>query len=249
MRKTQGKIYIGTSGWTYSHWKGIFYPQKLFLKEKLQYYSRFFNTTEVNYSFYHLPSRKCCEDWYKETPDNFLFSLKASRFITHIKRLKGVHSAWKMFLNNALRLKEKLGPILFQFSSRFKADKENVRRLEKFLFFIRKNNKKIKIAFEFRSDTWFNKKIYMIFKKYKAGWVIADSAVYPKSEETTADFVYFRMHGPKSLFSSKYSLRELQVLAEKIKRYQKGKDVFVYFNNDACGYAVENAKTLKNLVL
>jgi len=111
----QGKLYIGTSGWVYGHWEGIFYPENLASKDKLKYFSQHFKTAEINYSFYHLPRPSTYQNWHSQTPADFIFAAKASRFITHIKRLGGVKEAWQQFIENALYLKEKLGPILFQF--------------------------------------------------------------------------------------------------------------------------------------
>jgi uncharacterized protein YecE (DUF72 family) len=256
IKNQKSKIYIGTSGWIYSHWDGIFYPEDLPSQNKLKYYSSYFKTAEINYSFYHLPRPGTYQKWYAETPADFIFSLKASRFITHIKRLSGVKEAWRQFLKNALYLKEKLGPILFQFPPSFKATSENFKRLEKFLKDVSQKdqiNKStpvylliLRFAFEFRHKSWCDEKIYQLLKKYNAAWVIADSPRYPKAEEVTADFVYIRMHGSKVLFGSKYTKKELSSLAQKIKNWLKQKlDVYCYFNNDAMGYAVENAKTLK----
>jgi uncharacterized protein YecE (DUF72 family) len=228
------KVYIGTSGWVYGHWKDVFYPRDLPSKDYLKYFSQHFKTAEVNYSFYHLPKTSTYEKWYSETPKNFIFSVKSSRFITHIKRLKGVKTAWKTFLNNASCLKEKLGPILFQFPPNFRADEENIKRLEKFLKMIK--NKSLRFAFEFRHKSWRDEKIYNLLKKYNTAWV---------GGIVTADFVYIRMHGPESLYTSKYTKKELKDLAEKIKKWKKqGLDIFVYFNNDAYGYAIKNAQEL-----
>lgn len=242
------KLYIGTSGWVYSHWEGIFYPESLSSKDKLKYFAQNFKTAEINYSFYHLPRPGTYQNWYNQTPADFVFAVKASRFITHIKRLEGVKEAWKVFLKNTLNLKEKLGPILFQFPPSFKVTNENLRRLEEFLKFICLTSKvkKLRFALEFRHKSWFNEKIYKILEKYNAGWVIADSARYPKAEVITADFVYLRMHGPGAMFASKYSDEELEMLAKKIKKWSKKRDVYCYFNNDFHGYAIENAKELLN---
>lgn len=267
------KIFIGTSGWVYPHWENIFYPEDLASKDKLKYFSQHFKTAEVNYSFYRLPKPSTYQNWYSQTPGDFLFALKASRFITHIKRLKDVKEPWKIFIKNALELKEKLGPVLFQFPPNFKSSDENIKKLEDFLKIINKplasqvtpkkdgrlfresvscnsnHNSKLRYAFEFRHKSWCQEKIYKLLKKYNAAWVIADSPSYPKVEALTADFVYVRMHGSKVLFSSKYTKKELKDLAEKIKKWlRQNKDVFVYFNNDAQGYALENAKTLKELL-
>ncbi len=238
----KGSLFIGTSGWVYSHWEGIFYPENLPSKDKLKYFSQYFKTTEINYSFYHLPRPSTYQNWYLQTPEDFLFAVKASRFITHIKRLSEVKEAWETFIENALNLKEKLGPILFQFPPSFRANETEIKKLEDFLKLITKN--KLRYAFEFRHKSWCDEKVYNLLKKYKVVWVIADSPSYPKAEVITADFVYLRMHGSKVLFTSNYTKKELQDLAQKIKKWRKIADVYVYFNNDAMGYAIENAKEL-----
>lgn len=266
----KGKLFIGTSGWIYFHWQGVFYPEDLPSKDKLKYFSQHFKTTEINYSFYHLPRPSTYQNWYSQVPADFIFAVKANRFITHIKRLQGVKKAWKQFLDNALFLKEKLGPILFQFPPGFKAISENIERLANFLKLITKNQKpktyNLKFAFEFRHKSWCQEKIYKLLKKYNVAWVIADSPRYPyietllkfrsgrpakggnrpKAEVVTADFVYIRMHGSKVMFSSKYTSEELERLAQKIKKWLKTRDVYCYFNNDAYGYAIENARELLN---
>lgn len=264
-----GKLFIGTSGWVYPHWEKIFYPDGLPKKDKLKYFSQHFQTTEVNYSFYRLPSRAVYQNWYNQTPNGFVFTVKASRFITHIKRLKEVGDSWKIFLENTLELQDKLGPILFQFPPNFAATDENVKRLEKFLDLLRGQTfaigggltsifPNLRFAFEFRHKSWCDEKVYKLLSKYNAAWVIVDSPSFPKAEIITADFVYVRMHAPtpkdlvwghgaRALFSSKYTNEELKNLAQKIKKWQKaGRDIYCYFNNDAEGYAVKNAKQLLN---
>ncbi len=252
------KLFIGTSGWVYGDWQGIFYPENLSSKDynppttRLKYFSKHFKTTEINYSFYHLPRPSTYQKWYFETPNDFLFAVKASRFITHIKRLQGVKEAWNQFIENALYLREKLGPILLQFPPSFRADQTNIKRLEEFLKFIRENSlsnsrgfARLRMALEFRHKSWCDEKIYDLLKKNNVAWVIADSPRYPKAEIVTANFVYIRMHGSKILFSSKYTKKELSSLSQKIKKWLKqGLDVYCYFNNDAYGYAIENAKEL-----
>ena len=240
------KLFIGTSGWIYGHWTGIFYPEDLPSKEKLKYYSKYFKTTEINYSFYHLPRPSAYQNWYSQTPDDFVFAVKASRFITHIKRLKEVDEAWEVFLENALNLKEKLGPILFQFPPSFQASNENIKRLKDF-FEILSNSAMAelsRIALEFRHQSWLNKKNYELLKKYNVAWVVADSPRYPRADVITANFVYIRMHGSKIMFGSKYTKEEIKNLKLKIKNWLKNSDVYCYFNNDAQGFAIENAKEL-----
>ena len=235
------KLYIGTSGWAYRHWEGIFYPENLASNNKLKYFSQHFKTAEINYSFYHLPRLSTYQNWYSQTPRDFIFAVKASRFITHIKRLQGVKEAWEQFFENALHLKEKLGPILFQFPPSFRGDSK---RLEIFLKILSKD---YRYAVEFRHKSWCDEKVYELLKKYNVSWVIADSPRYPKAEVVTADFVYIRMHGSKILFASKYTDEELKKLVQKIKKWLKICDVYIYFNNDAYGYAIENAKELLEL--
>ena len=241
------KLYIGTSGWVYDDWQGVFYPKGLPSKDKLKYFSKHFKTAEINYSFYHLPRTSTYQKWYWETPADFIFAVKVSRFITHIKRLKNVRSAWKQFIKNTLYLKEKLGPILFQFPPSFKSTGENIKRLEGFLKFIK--GFKLRYAFEFRHKSWCDKEFYNLLKKYAVAWVIADSPSYPKAEVVTADFVYVRMHGSETLFVSKYTEKELKELALKIKKWLKQKlDVYCYFNNDYKGFAIENSKILTSFL-
>ena len=244
------KIYIGTSGWIYSHWDGIFYPKKLNSQEKLKFYSKHFLTAEINYSFYHLPKVSTYQKWYLLTPKNFLFAPKVSRFITHIKRLKGVKLAFKTFFENALTLKEKLGPFLIQLPPSFKFNEENFKRLKEFFEYLKKlreKNKKYHIfyALEIRNKTFDNKKFFDLLKKYNLALVISDSSRWIKIEKPElADFIYIRFHGPDKLFASKYSKEYLKNYAQKIKKWSQKKLVFVYFNNDFSGFALENAKDL-----
>jgi len=235
------KIHIGTSGWSYPHWQGIFYPEGVKPKERLEYFSRFFNTVEINNSFYQLPSVKTFLSWKKKTGKNFLFSIKASRFITHIKRLKSVKDAWKKFLLRAKKLEEKLGPILLQFPPSFKCDDKNFKRLEIFLNYINRN---LKVAFEFRHQSWYCQKVKNILIRNQKAQVIAYSSEYPNKKLITAPYIYIRMHGPEKLFSSNYNSNELKKLSAKIKKWPAD-EVFIYFNNDYKGYALENARFLK----
>jgi uncharacterized protein YecE (DUF72 family) len=234
------KIYIGTSGFSYPHWeKGVFYPEGLAKAKQLEYYSQHFQTVELNNPFYHLPSAKTFQGWYRRTPADFIFAVKASRYITHVKKLKEAKEPWQRFINNTKELKEKLGPILFQLPPNWQADPE---RLEKFLKIL---SKKYQYSFEFRHPSWFDQEIYHLLREYHIALCLADSTHWPYQEEITADFVYLRLHGSRSLYSSKYTDKELKSWAAKIKKWQKlGKDIFVYFNNDAYGYAVKNALTL-----
>jgi uncharacterized protein YecE (DUF72 family) len=256
-RRSKGLIYIGTSGWSYD-WDD-FYPKGFPSKKRLEYFSQYFSTSEVNYSFYRLPKKSTFEKWKKETPKNFVFGLKLSRYITHIKRLYGIKAPLEEFLSRAKSLDDKLGPILVQLPPNFKID---TKRLEYFLKTLGKVKKEtglsgLRVAFEFRHRTWFDKskerkEALKILEKNNAAFVFADSVKYPEPEDEpiTADFLYFRFHGPGELFASEYGRTALQPWAKKIRRFlTKGLDIYVYFNNDACGYALKDAAKLRELIL
>lgn len=268
MKKNICEIHIGTSGWQYGDWSdGVFYPPDLSNKDWLKYYSQHFKTVEVNASFYHQMSAKTYAKWRATTPKDFIFAVKISRYLTHIKKLSEPKEPWQRFIENVKELKEKLGPVLVQLPPNFKANGE---KLENFLKIAAKkhtptpscppplagggtNLKTVshnnKIAFEFRDESWFCDEIYGILKKHSVALVIADSKEWPVPEIITADFMYIRMHGPAGLYSSKYTARQLQNLADKIKIWKKKvKEIYVYFNNDTEGYAVENATTLAKML-
>lgn len=242
-------LFIGTSGWNYYDWKGHFYPADLKPKEYLAHYARHFHTTEVNYSFYHLPKITTYQNWAAQVPEDFVFSVKASRAITHIRRLREATEAWQKFLENASVLGRRLGPILLQFPPSFK---KNTELLAAFLQESHhlKEFKGLSLAFEFRHASWFDREVCEILKKHVGALVVAHSLRYPQAPFVpTARFVYVRLHGPGALFASSYSEDQLSDWAAQVKCWMaSGKSVYVYFNNDFRGYAIENAKTLATLV-
>lgn len=245
---TEGKIFIGTSGWNYGMWVGILYPEHLSSKEYLNFYSEHFNTVEINSSFYHFPKNSTYKNWYSMVPEQFLFSVKIHRSITHIKKFADVEEELERFFEGVRNLKKKLGVILFQFPASFRCNDKNLKKIEIFFRNFKTLMENRRVAFEFRHISWDNEKICKILAEHKAGWVIANSSRYPEIEKITSDFVYLRMHGPKELFASEYSEAQIRKLAEKIKKWKKTKDIFVYFNNDVYGYAVKNARQLKKIL-
>lgn len=242
-------LYVGTSGWAYGAWGEIFYPKKVrSTYDRLAFYSKSFNAVEVNYSFYHLPKPETCTRWAATVPKGFLFAVKASRFITHVRRLEGVEEAWGNFVASIRSIGDRLGPILFQFPPSLRADPD---RLARFLALVKRDRRapKIRPVFEFRHGSWFTQATYDVLRKAPATLVIAHSSRYPCVEEVTADLVYYRFHGPKEFFASKYSNQELESWAEKMRHHlETGRIVHAYFNNDWHGYAVENARTLRELL-
>lgn len=232
-------IHIGTSGWFYKHWKENFYPSKLPPKEYLSHYSKYFSTVEVNNSFYHLIKNETIENWLKMVPDDFLFAVKASRYITHIKRLKDAENSITVFMESIKSFNEKLGPILFQLPPNFAFKPE---RLEGFLKLLPDD---YKYSFEFRDKNWFNQETYDILKSHNISLCIYDLSGYQSPKEITADFVYMRFHGSIVLGSGEYREKELEEFCDYIKEIKsKDKEIFCYFNNDTEGFAVKNAVAL-----
>jgi uncharacterized protein YecE (DUF72 family) len=242
-------FFIGTSGWNYKHWDGLFYPADLAKRRWLDFYSQHFNTAEVNYSFYRLPSPSTYEKWLTQVPEDFLFSLKCSRLITHAKRLNTLGDLWQNFLRNAVVLGDQLGPILCQFPDNFQAD---AARLNDFLSSARsavEHNLHLRLATEFRHESWFTPAVYRVLEKHNVALVIASSSVYPHKKRITADFAYCRYHGPGALFGSRYSEKQIETEARMIEKFLEDRlDAYAYFNNDGHAYAVKNALQLQRLL-
>lgn len=252
------KVWIGTSGFSYPHWgRGVFYPHDLPQAKWFEYYCQHFKTVELNVSFYRLPKKETFVNWRKRAgppASGFVFSVKGSRYITHIKKLKDCQEPIKTFFKNANGVKNKNDVVLWQLPPRFKVNPE---RLTEFLKLLPKKRRPSQTgtprsawrhAFEFRNKSWLVGEVYKILKKYNAAIVFQDNPGWPITEEITADFVYLRFHGKTGLYSSCYTENELKDWAKKIKSWQeKGLDCYAYFNNDALGYAVENAQVLKKL--
>ncbi|MCM8781292.1 MAG: DUF72 domain-containing protein [Candidatus Omnitrophica bacterium] len=237
------KAFVGTSGWNYPHWSdGVFYPSGLSQNKWLEYYARFFNSVELNVTFYRLVHKKTFEGWYKRTSKEFYFAVKGWRFITHIKKLKIVDKSLRLFFDSAYELREKLAVVLWQFPAGFKKD---IDRLEVFLKLLKKT--KVAQAFEFRNESWFNNDVYNLLKEYNACLCVAHSDYFPCVREITTDFLYLRFHGRETLYNYNYSDKELKEWAEFAKN-SKVKEVFTFFNNDAHGYAVKNALKFKELL-
>jgi uncharacterized protein YecE (DUF72 family) len=240
----KGKIWVGTSGWLYRHWKGTFYPNGLRAKDEFPFYSLFFNTVELNNPFYRLPSRETFENWRKNSKADFLFVVKASRYITHMKKLNDAKEALDLFLHNCGGLEEKLGPILFQLPPGWEL---NIERLETFLEQLPRG---YRFAFEFRNPTWYTKEVYTLLEKYNCAFCIYQLAGHTSPIEVTADWVYIRLHGPtKKKYQGSYDFAALQGWAEKAGKWQRsGKDVYIYFDNDDSGYAAFNAQVIEMML-
>lgn len=232
------RFFIGTSGWHYDHWRGPFYPGKMPSREMLEWYAEHFWTVEINNSFYRLPPRETFREWRSQTPAEFLFAVKASRYITHMKKLKTPGPALRKFFLHAGELKRKLGPILFQLPPRWR---RNPARLAEFL---RALPKRHRYAFEFRDASWFDTGIYSLLRDHNAALCAYDLAGFASPLELTADFAYLRLHGPGGTkYAGCYTRAQLQYWWEVCLEWLKqgARQVYVYFDNDQAAFAALNA--------
>lgn len=237
------RIYIGTSGWSYKHWKGTFYPKELKEKDQLEYYYSQFKTVELNNPFYRLPTAKTFKAWRGSVPEDFLFAVKGSRYITHMKKLKVDKATISQFVSRVSKLEEKAGPILFQLPPTWKV---NTERLETFLSRLPAG---YRYTIEFRNQTWYTQEVYDILHKHNAAFCIYELAGHTSPEVVTADFVYIRLHGPGAKYQGSYTTTALKRWGDKCGEWENsGKDVYVYFDNDQKGYAAFNALALNKIV-
>jgi len=236
------RLKIGTSGWSYGHWKGKFYPPDLPTKRWLSFYSQHFNTVEINSTFYRMPREKTVLNWQANVAEGFLFSVKMNRMITHIKRLKGVEESVKNFLTLCDMFKGNLGPILIQLPPGLKMD---LMLLSDFIDLI---SKSYTVAVEFRNKTWFEDKIFEFLKSRNIIFCWHDYGSLKVPHMITANSLYIRMHGPSGRYAGSYTDDSLKELAKEIQESAVNRDVYVYFNNDIGGHAIENAKRLFEFV-
>lgn len=240
---TQANIYIGTSGWHYKHWKGVFYPDKLPAREYMSHYLRYFQSVEINNSFYRLPSEATFSAWKDNMPDDFVFAVKASRFITHMKKLKEPAQSIARFMHAVDSLEEKLGPILFQLPPFWNL---NLERLQEFLKALPKG---YRYVLELRNEIWYDERVYQLLREYGIAFCIYELERHLSPMLVTADFVYVRLHGPGNKYEGSYTEEALQAWGAKVKGWQQeGKDVYIYFDNDQFAYAAHNAIRLRELV-
>ena len=238
-------IRIGTSGFHYKHWIGPFYPAKTPAAKMLDFYLQHFDTVELNTSFYRLPTIEAFDAWRDATPASFVFAVKASRFITHNKKLKDPEHALDNLLPRAAHLGPKLGPILFQLPPHWRV---NTARLENLLEML---PRELRYAFEFRELSWITPAVSSLLTKFNAAFCIYELAGYHSPLHITADFAYVRLHGPaRGKYQGSYSKEKLQVWARQIKSWSAHlKAIYIYFDNDQYGYAAANALSLKSTVL
>jgi uncharacterized protein YecE (DUF72 family) len=238
-----GRIWIGTSGYVYRHWrKGVFYPAGLPAREELAYYASRFSTVELNNPFYRLPTAEMFTRWREGTPADFLFAVKASRFITHVKRLRNVADEITLFMERAEHLGPKLGPILFQLPPNQQLD---IPRLQDFLPLLSPRHRWV---LEFRHPSWHNSEVYRLLADHEVALCIPVGGGLHPDRITTAAFTYLRMHRGQEARGG-FTANELQSWATRVQALSSvGKDVYIYFNNDWEGFAIRDATTLRELL-
>ena len=237
-------VRIGCSGWNYAHWRERVYPSGLPQRRWLEQYATLFDTVEINTTFYRLPRRESVAAWVAEAPPGFLFAVKASRYLTHVKRLGDMEQGVERFYERIepLRLTPKMGPVLWQLPPTFRRDDD---RLAAALARLPPGRH----CFEFRHETWFVPETYELLRSHGAALVIGDHPERPwQAHELTADWTFLRFHHGERGRNGNYSERELEEWAGRIGAWRCDVDVFAYFNNDWNGYAIRNALSLRTMI-
>jgi uncharacterized protein YecE (DUF72 family) len=238
-----GKVYIGTSGWIYKGWEKTFYPEDISGKEHLEFYTTQFPSVEINATFYRLPTLKMVKGWRDRVPDGFVFAVKGSRYITHLKKLVELGGGLNKFFRRIEPMKARIGPVLWQLPPFLK---KSPRRLAKFL---RQLPRDYCHAVEFRHPSWLEDDVFDILREHKAAFVSVSSLGMPANLTVTADFAYIRFHGLKNGAAHDYSKSELESWAKHIRKQARaGKNVYAYFNNDANVRAPNNARMLMQMI-
>ena len=235
------KIRIGTSGWNYPDWKERFYPAKLSTKDWFNYYCRFFDTVEINNTFYQLPKSRVFKAWQKQAKKGFVYAVKANRFITHMKKLKACQGPLKRFFRHITLLKSSLGPVLYQLPPGWNVN------LERFKGFLKTLPKGYTHVFEFRNNSWFRKEVFDLIAKYGVYFCIHDMTGINCPKVLTNKITYLRFHGTEPKYRGGYSHPSLRKWASWL-RGKKFKQAYIYFNNDTDAHALRDALSLKKIL-
>lgn len=241
------RIHIGTSGWSYKHWKGFFYPPKLKPTDWIAFYANQFNITEINASFYRLPLKETVINWIKKVPEDFMFCPKMSSYLTHMKKLLEPEETIERFFEVFKPMQKRMGPVLIQLPPSLKF---NYGKAEHLYRLLKTKYRKHEFVMEVRHSTWLQEESLTLMTKYDIGLVISQSGErFPYFEMITAKNIYIRFHGPNALYASSYSDAMLKKFAGKFKKWEKeGHEIWIFFNNDLHGYAIGDAKRLMGFV-
>lgn len=244
----RGRLFVGTSGYAYPHWRGRFYPEGLPPRAWLPFYARRFSTVELNNPFYRLPAKTAFRAWRTAVPDDFVFAIKASRYLTHLKRLREARAPLDRLLRRIGPLGPTLGPLLFQLPAHFRVDS---RRLDRFLRVLQRQRhvQGLRAAVEVRHGSWLVPETFDLLRKAGVALCFHDARPQPVVGPLTASFVYLRRHGPAAHYGGAYTDAMLRSEARRIRGWLAGGlDVYVYFNNDRGGAAVRDAARLRQLL-
>ncbi len=237
------RCWIGTSGWIYPHWRGVFYPEGLPPSRWFAHYAAHFDTVEINSTFYRLPSEVAFDRWREQAPPGFRYAVKANRYLPHVRRLKDCAEPLARFLDRARRLGDRLGPVLYQLPPNWSADPD---RLAAFAALLPPDRLHV---FEFRDPRWWVEPIRATLARYSLSFCLFDMPDLTPPLWVTGPIVYIRLHGSTALYAGRYRREELALWAERIRGFlQAGREVYVYFNNDAFGHAVRNAMELREML-
>lgn len=240
MAREKLRYYLGCSGYFYFGWEGLFYPKGLDKNKWLEYYTKKFNSVEINSSFYHFPTAETIKGWYARTPKGFVLTIKANRLITHIKKFKDTKKLTGEFYRVCNFLKEKLGCVLFQLPPSLHYNKEKLREI------VGQLDRRYKNIIEFRHESWFCKEVYSYLGKKRIGFCAVSAPGLPEDCLATTDVFYMRFHGKKKWYMEHYIKKELQIWAKKIKKTCSSvKEAYIYFNNDYNAYAPKNCRELE----
>lgn len=238
-----GRIQVGTSGWHYAHWRGLFYPEELPPSAWLKHYADEFGCVELNNSFYRLPSPAAIAEWTRQTPATFRFAVKASRSITHLHKLKNCARPLALLLERAVLFGPRLGPLLFQLPPRWRADPP---RLESFLAMLPDG---LRYAFEFRDSSWHSEEILQRLDAHGCAFCQFDLGGQHTPLLLSGGFVYVRLHGPARAYAGSYSRPSLLRWAKLARQWTaQGQDVYFFFDNDEGGCAIKDARRLRGLL-
>jgi len=239
----RGRVRIGCSGWQYKHWKGDFYPAGLSQTRWFEYYASVFDTVELNSTFYRLPERAVFAGWARRAPADFEFSVKASRFLTHMKKLKNPHEPIARLFSRMRALGPHLGPVLYQLPPGWKVDRD------RFGDFVAALPRDARHVVEFREPTWYDARIETLMMSHGVALCLHDMTGSATGPKAIGPFVYVRFHGASTKYGGSYDDEHLQRWADWLAgRHAEGCDVYAYFNNDVGGHAPRNALTLRRML-
>ena len=248
--KGVGRVHVGCSGWQYQHWRGDFYPADLVTSRWFAHYALTFDTVEINNSFYRLPAAETFAKWREQAPKRFIYAVKASRFLTHMKKLKDPDEPLHRFCSQAWHLGPHLGPILYQLPPRWPID---VARFEHFLKAVRRIGSQLRLraphVVEFRDPSWYDDRVFALMQQHKVALCLHDMQGSAIERRVTGPIIYVRYHFGTRKYGGAYDDRRLEEWAEWLaERAAGGVDVYAYFNNDSGGHAPRDAVRLRSLV-